>query len=568
MVAIRLLPFLCISLALITPAPAADDAPFEPIKLKISRATTHVDGPLRSDGLIDYVQAFDKICAEGITAENNAGPLLLKAYGPSLYAQPEAIRFVCRKLEIEVLPDEGEYFVDLMDLVGAVWDAEQAKRDHPGRAKDVDRWLKSIPARYIKKVRENYSSRYQFEVAIDAQHDVILNGPWAGEEYPLWMTWVLLNEKSLELVQQAAERERFYLPHPGEPDTITMLERSLINSRIVFRRVARCLIARAMVRLNEARVPAARGDVLTVYRLAQLFSREPSQLTHLVAMSLEAIARDATDRIAVEGKLTAAQLNRMLADLNALKPREPVLRALEVEARFEALDGVATLMQQLKRPAKEGEKAPPVRPEALLDVNILLRELNIWSDGLAGTASPLTYAGRKRSLEDFSEQLKQKKKEVAERLPGERGTAFLLALNRAIRLPREKWRESFSLDVADLLVTTIISTGGSLTRSDDLSRMSMDLTRLTIALAAYRAEKGQYPAALADLSPDYFKKIPKDRFTDEPLRYTAAGNGFTLYSFGPNQKDDGAMYRANDQTSYADMAVRVRDGKLVPHDKP
>lgn len=73
------------------------------------------------------------------------------------------------------------------------------------------------------------------------------------------------------------------------------------------------------------------------------------------------------------------------------------------------------------------------------------------------------------------------------------------------------------------------------------------LLAIALALRAYRAERGRYPVRLADLvSAGYLERVPADPFArapfGAPLAYKPAkkdGNGYVLYSVGPDGKDDG-----------------------------
>jgi hypothetical protein len=74
------------------------------------------------------------------------------------------------------------------------------------------------------------------------------------------------------------------------------------------------------------------------------------------------------------------------------------------------------------------------------------------------------------------------------------------------------------------------------------ARVETGSTLLTVALAlrAFRAEHGAYPAQLAALQPRFLKSIPLDPFAmNAPLRYKRTGKEYTLYSIGPDGKDDG-----------------------------
>ena len=99
--------------------------------------------------------------------------------------------------------------------------------------------------------------------------------------------------------------------------------------------------------------------------------------------------------------------------------------------------------------------------------------------------------------------------------------------------------------------------GGS--NAEDRGTMQFDLTRLAFALAAYRADRGTYPAKLADLVPKYVAEVPKDIFSASELHYRQEGGGYLLYSVGLNGKDDGGkgMDDRKEGEDWDDIAVRV-----------
>ncbi len=89
--------------------------------------------------------------------------------------------------------------------------------------------------------------------------------------------------------------------------------------------------------------------------------------------------------------------------------------------------------------------------------------------------------------------------------------------------------------------------------------MRFDLVRLAFALAAYRADRGSFPAKLSELAPKYLAEVPRDIFTGADLHYTKNRNGYLLYSVGINGKDDGGKTyddRANGET-WDDLTVRM-----------
>jgi hypothetical protein len=62
--------------------------------------------------------------------------------------------------------------------------------------------------------------------------------------------------------------------------------------------------------------------------------------------------------------------------------------------------------------------------------------------------------------------------------------------------------------------------------------------QVALALRAYKAQHGRYPADLAALEQDGWK-LPRDIFTGKPYHYHPVGNGFLIYSLGEDGKDDG-----------------------------
>ena len=89
--------------------------------------------------------------------------------------------------------------------------------------------------------------------------------------------------------------------------------------------------------------------------------------------------------------------------------------------------------------------------------------------------------------------------------------------------------------------------------------MTFDLTKLALALAAYRADHGAYPAKLSDLTPKYVTEVPKDIFSDSELHYRQENGGYLLYSVGSNGKDDGGKGIADrkEGEDWDDLAVHM-----------
>ncbi|MEZ6068761.1 MAG: hypothetical protein R3C10_00540 [Pirellulales bacterium] len=57
--------------------------------------------------------------------------------------------------------------------------------------------------------------------------------------------------------------------------------------------------------------------------------------------------------------------------------------------------------------------------------------------------------------------------------------------------------------------------------------------------AVYRAENGSYPDAAGQARAELLDEVPRDVFSGEPLHYELRGDGYLLYSVGPDGENDG-----------------------------
>jgi hypothetical protein len=100
-------------------------------------------------------------------------------------------------------------------------------------------------------------------------------------------------------------------------------------------------------------------------------------------------------------------------------------------------------------------------------------------------------------------------------------------------------------------------------RPDDLVRDRACV--LALAVERYRRDhNGVLPGTLQDLAPAYLAAVPPDPATGRPLLFKKAPDAYTIYSVGPDKKDDGGeLLKTSEQGSVArrvsgaDIGVRV-----------
>ena len=154
-----------------------------------------------------------------------------------------------------------------------------------------------------------------------------------------------------------------------------------------------------------------------------------------------------------------------------------------------------------------------------------------WKDGLLGLVT-FSYPGRREMMRkidafyDEAERLLERPPwqtgcgDEAERLEKIVADSFLLhaVADSAVRLGHLAWR----------------------TKTDRRALVTI------LAVLRYRKDKGVYPDHLdALLVAGYVRKIPDDPYSGRPLGYRKATDGFVLYSWGENRKDDGGCLGTN-----------------------
>ena len=479
-------------------------------KLTVSRETTVLLGPLNPDGTVNYVAALNQMYGEGVTPENNAAVLLIRAAGPVVMFPRAHTRRFFKRLDMEPLPTKGNYFRRLSDYVEALPNSSEAE-----------------------------------EMLTKA-----MQAPWSVYELPMIADWVKANEKPLSLVVSATRRPRYYMPvvcssggplvgSSGGPQVSMML----IPSISVYREATKALVARAMLWTESGWIKDAQADLLACHRLARLVGQDSTLIAQLSALRIEQTACEGIAALAASGKLSAAEARALLSELRSLPPMPDIVETIDRIQRFHCLDWVAHFAGQ-SRKRKPISLTVQGLKDALGDTRInadwdeMCRRFNYWHDILVAAARRKTFSERKRAMAAYVKAFEDFK---ARTCPY--GDNFK-AMQRGIR--KKPVETIVALLMPDLTRAVLIQ---------DRETMRFQLAQVAVALAACKAEKGEYPEKLSDLEPEYFEKLPQDLFAEGPLTYRRVGKGYLLYSVGENMKDDGG--REDEAKEFDDIAVRA-----------
>jgi hypothetical protein len=360
----------------------------------------------------------------------------------------------------------------------------------------------------------DYTHDHPSEEDIDpADPDLV----WPVTIKPATVAWIQANEKPLARLTDASKRSRYFMPFNGGNRPQVMLSVLLPHVKPL-RDVRRALLTRSLIRLNAGDVDGCLDDIRTSHRLARLLAQDWTLVGRVVAFEQE----DATCRVqrlaAMSGKLSSAQLRAQQSALASMSDLWPVDDAINRAERYIVLDTMQVLATaspeeraNLFRGVFAGNTPDwafrffPVHYDKCMEV------LNSCYDGALAATESDTYADRIAALRLWEKHLQ----EMNDHLP-------------VIRMLSSDWP-------ATLFVPGLVRIH---TRADG-TRMQDRLTLVALALATYKSEKGEYPAALAQLQPDFIPLVPLDVFSTAPLKYSRTPAGYTVYSVGPNIIDDG-----------------------------
>jgi hypothetical protein len=517
------------------------------VLVTISKETTYITEPLRSDGYPDYIAALDQRFHRGVTPENNAAVLFWKAMGPAAIFKEYRERYF-EMLGMPPLPEQGRYYI--------------TSNDHVILNEDSDA---TAPAGQRSKMLQEQI----WEAAVKR--------PWSKQEFPVWAAWIAGNEESLALVVEASKRPRRYDPLVAgrKVPMIAVFQ----PTHTGYRDAGDALVARAMLRLDEGKVDEAWEDVLACYRLGRLLGQGPTLVERLAANRISETAWGGHRALLRHAGLTAARIAKMRRDVDGLPPMPRLGDLFDAAERFTLLDTVATAARDARlSPAAVARSLAFMEKSGLdawdreswklvfestgdagIDWDLVFRMVNARCDQCIAVVCKPAGVARREAAKLFDKNAAEMLKSVCEKGP-ENAAPEDARKSRSRRLGWAFLAE-FPLNLATFI------------DANDRATMRCELTRLAIALAAYRTDRGAQAAKLADLTPQYIVTVPKDIFNDADLHYRAENGGYLLYSVGSNGKDDGGKsYEDREKgkdydemqkrgQAYDDLTVRISGEK-------
>jgi len=493
-------------------------------KIKISKKTTVIEGPVTKEGYVNYAEALNERLSKGVTAKNNAAVAIWQAIGPHA---PELSRDVAFRAEfftrlgIDEPPTEGDYVVSRMETAQQV-----AAEEGAGDARAIQQQM-------------------------DEQLSKVMKQPWSKEDFPEMAKWVEENEKPLDRIVKGMRREHFYCPYlAGEDD---MLVAVLLPTAQSCREIARLLSTRAMYRLNAGDIDDAWEDLQTCHRLGRHVSKGWTLVELLVGIAIDSIACQGDVAIAHHASLMTGQALKFRVDLEKLPPMTPVAEIIDEGERYVFLDSVTHLarntpgvMEMLGADADgPGATLTKMLSKTLIDWNEPMKIGNHWYDRIAEVGRKPTFEERREAYATFDEEVKKM-------VTGARDAKSLAASIFLGGSPRK----AIGRRVGTILIALLLPAVHMATDAEIRGHELIDLTRMSFALSAYNSDNGEFPETLDKLAPKYISELPRDYFAPGAYHYERTVTGYLLYGVGLNGEDDGGKSIFEEESGGDDLVVR------------
>lgn len=457
--------------------------------------TTRILEPLRPDGSVDYAAALEERARVGANFENNAAPQLLRA----LEALPETVRGPV--YDGVGLQKQLRMSTPYMDLHAYLQRLERKGQPVPRRLLDRE---------------EAWSA---------------CKGPWRSMEFPEMAAFLRYNESSLQLIEKAVVRSHFSMPLHFQGKTDFLGEVGLLSMPTSLHLT---VASRAMLRLGERDVEGCLRD-LRLLRAYGRFVHGKLLLQSNGGIAAESMAYEVANIVAASGMLDEAQARLLLSEWETLGPYRADLPAIDVLARWVALDVVRILARDGGagfQGAVEGTNlAVLLRPHLeRVRWDQVCRAINVAFDEVVQAAGESDYARR-------SVWLKALEMEDSRRKEAHWHADFALT-----PIPDET-PEAFALRAAELILAYYFHGRWHIVpamRSVENTWAGQRICSVALALAAYQArDAGQaYPRRLEALTPDYLAEVPMDYFTGKPLLYRRRRHGYLLKSVRTGMKEE------------------------------
>ena len=508
------------------------------VPLRISKETSFVLDPLKKDGkTIDYLLALEEQCTPTDRPEENGFRAIVQVFGRKFLGNisDEHWNELCQKLSLNPSDTPQFEYVRLVDYIKNKLDATSPT---------------------VQK-SEAYRISFSYEEP----------GKSTQEELEHLKSWLDQMEPAFPAVEQALHKPAYFIPPcrtDGRPDLmiVVLVQREmlyLLNDRIIYR-------------LSVGKGSGAWDDVLSMYRAARFYSRQPFLNSFVLGVTFDAMASALAQRVVQSGLLNAEQLRQCLADLTDL----PECASFESKIDAERL-GMLQCISEFPERGPDAFRIAFVEKPPLLGSTQEAKDIFDSVDAHNKAAKEAIRIYRRIPFDwnivaelvnaEYDEtQGKKTKEELFLRHPDwkspydkEHTEPVTFAQYRKMSI------EERSVVLAKMFYYSYVPKRQQFDLVHAKGTAALELTRTMLALECFRAKNNHYPETLESLvEGKILDKMPVDSYrqneTASLIYRREAPECYVLYSVGINGADNGGKHWKHippDDREWDDVVVEM-----------
>ena len=332
-------------------------------RLRVSEETTYVLGPMTSDGKrIDYFRAMEE-----------------RYYPPEMQTDDNGYRMMVQTF--------GVQFENNLPQNQSQEQARLQIYEKLGLDPNIEPTMKPLnqPLHYLLQ------HRYVWEEGTGWVNTNIEDAYWGQtfwtfNDFPMLEEWYEENTAGLDVLAEAVRKPAFFVPYTRNNENTPIFDTNMTwFATPMMRGWARSLHGRARYRLGIGDIDGAIDDILSIHLLARHAVNAGTIVGSLVGIAFEGIGHSIGLGSNPEFPPTKEQIERLVAELDALPPLLPLNAILESERLF-ALSALQD-MYWGNHPGNEMLVEMTVMPSSpamswTIDINVALARLNQVYDAL------------------------------------------------------------------------------------------------------------------------------------------------------------------------------------------
>jgi hypothetical protein len=339
--------------------------------------------------------------------------------------------------------------------------------------------------------------------------------------------WIGANRPAWEHFTVASSQPYLAVPYQNHRDIADRwLFRITLPDLSAMDLLSRVGIWQSRIDLERGRTAEALESSLTVARVGAHWQRSGTPLEQLAGLRISRMGHKAVLQVVASMGLSVDELSDLQRKLASIYRESYPL----VDAEYEHLVLLDMVQHVFTNAGPGGGHLVPPSSRGLVHTAMKESYPEVVKIPFLRTALSVIHAGRAETVVTV-ERLFDRYRKLSFLSPYQRRTRGEVTLRETVEsLPKHRYA----------LVRSLVP---SLDRMIDIrfqGRALHQATLTVLALERYRQEKGSYPATLEELKQaGYLDTLPADPYSNGPLTYRAIGDGFTLYSVGPDFVDNG-----------------------------